>query len=68
MIIITLSIYIIYCFHFHGNTMFKCVECGTRIELTNPEQGTTVDCPGCGIDLELVGSKLVGLQLGPSEE
>jgi len=48
--------------------MFNCVECGTRIELTNPDQGTIVDCPGCGIDLELVGSKLVGLQLGPSEE
>jgi len=48
--------------------MFECDECGTRIHLIKTEQGTIVDCPGCGIDLELVGSKLVGLQLGLSEE
>jgi len=48
--------------------MFECYECKTKIDLINPDQGTIVDCPGCGIDLELVGERLIGLQLGPSEE
>ncbi|MCK4415768.1 MAG: hypothetical protein KAU84_01315 [Thermoplasmatales archaeon] len=45
--------------------MLRCVECGSEI---NPEQGTIVDCPECGIELEIVGNTLIGLQLGPSEE
>ena len=48
--------------------MLKCVECSTKIELNNPEQGMIIDCPGYGIDLEVVGNSLVALQLGPSEE
>jgi len=45
--------------------MLRCVECGSEI---NSEQGTIVDCPECGIELEIVGNTLIGLQLGPSEE
>ena len=48
--------------------MFECVECSTRINITNPEQGTIVDCPGCGTELEITGTRLIGLHLGPSEE
>ena len=48
--------------------MLKCVECGSKINLVNPEQGTIVDCPECGIELEIVENNLIGLQLGPSEE
>jgi len=48
--------------------MLKCVECGTRIDIANPEQGTIVDCPECYTELELVENRLIGLQLGPSEE
>jgi len=47
--------------------MFKCVECGTRIDIDSIN-GERVECSGCGIELEFVGSSLVGLQLGPSEE
>ena len=50
--------------------MLKCVECGTAIDLVNPEpeQGTIINCPGCYIELELVENRLIGLYLGPSEE
>jgi len=47
--------------------MHHCVECGTLIQLNN-EQGKRIECHTCGIELELVENKLVGLQLGPSEE
>jgi len=45
--------------------MFRCVECGTKIK---PEQGTIIDCPECGIELQIIENQLIGLQLGPSEE
>ena len=48
--------------------MLKCVECGTKINLENHENGEIVDCPTCNIELELVNNRLIGLQLGPSEE
>jgi hypothetical protein len=47
--------------------MLKCVECGTRIDI-DAINGERVECCGCGIELELVGGSLIGLQLGPSEE
>lgn len=47
--------------------MFKCVECGRRIDIDGAK-GERVECVGCGIELEIVGNSLVGLQLGPPEE
>jgi len=48
--------------------MARCTECGTEITIENLQQGERVECPGCGIDLEVTDNGLIGLQLGPSEE
>ena len=48
--------------------MFECVECSTRLDIINLEQGTIVDCPGCGTEMEFIGNTLMSLHLGPSEE
>jgi len=48
--------------------MFRCNECGTEINLTNPELGTVVECDICGIELEVAENSLLSRQLGPSEE
>ena len=47
--------------------MFECVECGTKINLDDIE-GERIECHCCGIELEIVGDTIRGLQLGPSEE
>ena len=67
MIIITLSIYIIYCFDYH-DIMLRCIECGTIIDISNFVKGGTADCPCCGIDLEIIENSVVAHQLGLSEE
>jgi len=48
--------------------MFRCNECGTKINLTNPKKGDRVECDLCGIELEVAERTLLRLQLGPSEE
>lgn len=48
--------------------MLICNECGSRINLTNIDQGMTIECEICGIELELHEDNLISLQLGPSEE
>lgn len=48
--------------------MLECVECSTKIDLMDLEESIIIDCPGCGIELEIIEEDLVGLQLGPSEE
>jgi len=48
--------------------MARCTECGTEITIENLNQGTRVECHGCGIDLEVTDNGIIGLQLGPSEE
>ncbi len=48
--------------------MFRCNECGTKINLTNPKNGDVVECDLCGIELEVAEHTLLRLQLGPSEE
>ncbi|MFW6122304.1 MAG: lysine biosynthesis protein LysW [Petrotogales bacterium] len=48
--------------------MIKCVECGSKINVINPEQGAIIDCLECGIELEISENNVRGLQLGPSEE
>ena len=47
--------------------MIRCVECGTKLE-TMLSDGKIIDCPECGIELEIIGDRIIGLQLGPSEE
>ena len=47
--------------------MLKCVECGSIITPINSER-SIIECPECGIDLELSENYHIGLQLGPSEE
>ena len=66
-IIITLSIYIIYCYYFHDN-MLECIECKTKLHLSDSEHNSIINCPGCGIELEMIEGNLISLQLGPSEE
>ena len=35
--------------------MAECVECGADVTLhDNPEAGEIVDCPTCGVELEVV--------------
>jgi DNA-directed RNA polymerase subunit RPC12/RpoP len=48
--------------------MYQCVECGTKINQLNIQQYDRTECPLCGIELELMKQRLMGLQLGPSEE
>ena len=48
--------------------MYRCVSCGTPVQLSNPLNGTVIDCPHCGIDHLIVDNILVRLQLGPSAE
>ena len=48
--------------------MFECVECSTKLNILNLEQGEIIDCPGCGTEMEFSGGILLGLHLGPSEE
>jgi hypothetical protein len=48
--------------------MLECIECKTRLDLSDSEQKSIIDCPGCGIELEMIEGNLVSLQLGPSEE
>ena len=47
--------------------MYQCVECGTSIN-TKIQQGERIECRVCGIELELIDNRVVGLQIGPSEE
>ena len=46
--------------------MHQCVECGTLIH--DIEQEGRIECHACGIELEIIDDRIVGLQLGPSEE
>jgi transcription initiation factor TFIIIB Brf1 subunit/transcription initiation factor TFIIB len=47
--------------------MLQCVECGSKINAEDITGGR-IECDACGIELEIVGNTLIGLQLGPSEE
>ena len=47
--------------------MLQSVECGTIIH-TDESEGERIECDGCGIELEISGNTLIGLQLGPPEE
>lgn len=48
--------------------MVKCTECGAEINLITPAQGAHVDCPSCGIGLEVINNNPLILQTAPYEE
>ena len=48
--------------------MFRCIECGTQIDLPCFNQANIVECPCCGIDIEIIENTIVAHQLGLSEE
>ncbi len=45
----------------------ECVECGSLIELSNPELGELVVCETCGAELEVVNLEPLTLQAAPEE-
>jgi alpha-aminoadipate carrier protein LysW len=44
-----------------------CPECGSPVELNNPELGELVVCPTCGAELEVVGLEPLKLAAAPEE-
>lgn len=48
--------------------MVKCTECGSEINLITPAQGAHVNCPSCGIGLEVINNNPLILQTAPYEE
>jgi hypothetical protein len=48
--------------------MFRCSECGSKLNILNPVQGVIFCCPECDIEMEFYGNYLTTLHLGPSEE
>ncbi len=51
-----------------SDKMNRCNDCGTEINLTNREHGEIIECPECGIDLEIVNQNMQMPQIGLSEE
>lgn len=45
----------------------ECVECGSPIELRNPELGELVVCDTCGAELEVTGLNPLKLEAAPEE-
>lgn len=48
--------------------MPECLECGFDITLHNPVQGEIVDCPDCGVELEVRGLQPLTLEHAPEVE
>ena len=46
----------------------ECPECGSNIELDNPETGELVTCPDCGTELEIVSTSPLKCEPAPEEE
>jgi alpha-aminoadipate carrier protein LysW len=44
-----------------------CPECGSPVELNNPELGELLVCPTCGAELEVVGLEPLTLAAAPEE-
>lgn len=45
-----------------------CIECGASIRLTNPVQGEIVECPDCGLELEVRTVDPIRLEIAPQEQ
>ncbi len=48
--------------------LVNCPECDAEIRLENPEIGEIVVCPDCGVELEVVSTDPVKLDLAPEVE
>jgi alpha-aminoadipate/glutamate carrier protein LysW len=48
--------------------MATCPECEAEVELSNPLKGEIVQCPDCGVELEVVDTNPVNLATAPEEE
>jgi alpha-aminoadipate/glutamate carrier protein LysW len=46
----------------------ECPECGATWELGNVMRGEIVPCPECGVDLEVISTDPVTLQMAPLEQ
>ncbi|MGI5917821.1 MAG: lysine biosynthesis protein LysW [Anaerolineae bacterium] len=45
-----------------------CPECAAEIELDDVMLGEIIDCPDCGVELEVVGLDPLDVALAPEEE
>jgi len=45
-----------------------CPECDAEIELKDALEGEIVDCPDCGVELEVVSIAPLTFELAPEEE
>lgn len=45
--------------------MSECNDCGAGITLANPVVGEIVDCPDCGLELEVRGLDPINLERAP---
>jgi alpha-aminoadipate carrier protein LysW len=48
--------------------MAECTECGFEIDLKTAEVGEIVDCPDCGMELEVLGLSPPTLAPAPQEQ
>lgn len=46
----------------------ECPECAAQITLENPERGEIVECPDCGVELEVLSADPLTLAPAPEEE
>ncbi|HLJ66273.1 MAG TPA: lysine biosynthesis protein LysW [Chloroflexota bacterium] len=46
----------------------ECPECAAVIALGNPERGEIIECPECGVELEVVSVDPPQLAPAPEEE
>lgn len=45
----------------------ECPECAAPVPVNAPEAGEIVDCPDCGVELEVVTANPISLALAPEE-
>ena len=48
--------------------MAVCPECEAEIDLKAPMKGEIVQCPDCGVELEVVNTDPIALAPAPEEE
>ncbi len=48
--------------------MPECVDCGHDVRLASPVLGEIVDCPDCGVELEVRGLAPLTLDHAPEEQ
>lgn len=45
-----------------------CPECAAEIKMEDALEGEIVDCPECGVELEVVGLEPLSFEMAPEEE